>query len=340
MPFCKNDPKKTYKGNEPSPKGLGYCAHAEDIGKIRTGLNNKKWIVSVTEKGVKRWIIYKKKNQNAIKKNKKCTLVHYWKNGYSYIGLNIRKGYIRKWIDYNLFEDKETKIPKNSKEIKLNKKTIQYYCGNKNRLEKNNDQYKAIKEKMKGYKTYFIHDNNKRPLLVYVKDNVYIYRLPKTYYVKASDKDKNDSKNKWFYIELYKKYTPKKIFIGKCIKAKRFDSDGPKSNGNSILLLLENSKYLYIGSEIYQFSTDMNDVIVKYYSSIGNNDVPYPVAVGTNNVYFMLDKKYVAINKFPKNMTDIDWTNSYDLFYFGTKPFYKHSCKIKNIKIILDAQFT
>ena len=77
MPFCKNDPKKTYKGNEPSPKGLGYCAHAEDIGKIRTGLNNKKWIVSVTEKGVKRWIIYKKKNQNAIKKNKKCTLVHY-----------------------------------------------------------------------------------------------------------------------------------------------------------------------------------------------------------------------------------------------------------------------
>ena len=193
---------------------------------------------------------------------------------------------------------------------------------------------------MKGYKTYFIHDNNKRPLLVYVKDNVYIYRLPKTYYVKASDKDKNDSKNKWFYIELYKKYTPKKIFIGKCIKAKRFDSDGPKSNGNSILLLLENSKYLYIGSEIYQFSTDMNDVIVKYYSSIGNNDVPYPVAVGTNNVYFMLDKKYVAINKFPKNMTDIDWTNSYDLFYFGTKPFYKHSCKIKNIKIILDAQFT
>ncbi len=26
MPKCLNDPKKSYKGTEPSPKGLGYCA--------------------------------------------------------------------------------------------------------------------------------------------------------------------------------------------------------------------------------------------------------------------------------------------------------------------------
>ena len=37
MPYCKNDPKKTYKGNEPSPKGLGYCAHCENIGRIKNG---------------------------------------------------------------------------------------------------------------------------------------------------------------------------------------------------------------------------------------------------------------------------------------------------------------
>lgn len=34
---CKNNPKKMYKGTEPSPKGLGYCAHSEKIGKIRKG---------------------------------------------------------------------------------------------------------------------------------------------------------------------------------------------------------------------------------------------------------------------------------------------------------------
>ena len=29
MPKCKNDDNKNYNGDEPSPKGLGYCANAE-----------------------------------------------------------------------------------------------------------------------------------------------------------------------------------------------------------------------------------------------------------------------------------------------------------------------
>ena len=29
MPNCKNDSKRSYTGEEPSPKGLGFCAHAE-----------------------------------------------------------------------------------------------------------------------------------------------------------------------------------------------------------------------------------------------------------------------------------------------------------------------
>ena len=35
MPKCKNDPIRSYIGNEPSPKGLGYCAHAEKLNKKR-----------------------------------------------------------------------------------------------------------------------------------------------------------------------------------------------------------------------------------------------------------------------------------------------------------------
>ena len=30
MPNCKNNPKKTFIGDEPSPKGLGYCASGEN----------------------------------------------------------------------------------------------------------------------------------------------------------------------------------------------------------------------------------------------------------------------------------------------------------------------
>jgi hypothetical protein len=52
---CKNDSAKTYKGNEPSPKGLGYCAHAEPVGKIRAGLNGSKWVVQTDKNGTKSW---------------------------------------------------------------------------------------------------------------------------------------------------------------------------------------------------------------------------------------------------------------------------------------------
>ena len=67
MPFCKNDPKKTYIGNEPSPKGLGYCAHAEKLDVVRKGLDGNKWIISTTSKGVKRWV--KHKIEKKIKKD-------------------------------------------------------------------------------------------------------------------------------------------------------------------------------------------------------------------------------------------------------------------------------
>ena len=43
--YCKNDKTKKYNGNEPSPKGLGYCAHAEKNGTIKKGKDGNKWIV-------------------------------------------------------------------------------------------------------------------------------------------------------------------------------------------------------------------------------------------------------------------------------------------------------
>ena len=55
MPKCKNDPKRTYKGTEPSPKGLGHCAHTEKVGKKMKGKDGNQWIITQTKKGVKRW---------------------------------------------------------------------------------------------------------------------------------------------------------------------------------------------------------------------------------------------------------------------------------------------
>ena len=67
MPKCKNDPKRTYKGTEPTPKGLGYCAHSEKVGKKMKGKDGNQWIITETKKGIKRWS--KIKTSKHIKSN-------------------------------------------------------------------------------------------------------------------------------------------------------------------------------------------------------------------------------------------------------------------------------
>jgi hypothetical protein len=44
MPNCKNNSKKTYKGDEPSPKGLGFCASVEKEGKEMKGKDGNMWV--------------------------------------------------------------------------------------------------------------------------------------------------------------------------------------------------------------------------------------------------------------------------------------------------------
>ena len=61
MPNCKNNSKKTYKGDdpfrastcvdEPSPKGLGFCASAEKEGTEMKGKDGNMWV-----KKTGRWI--------------------------------------------------------------------------------------------------------------------------------------------------------------------------------------------------------------------------------------------------------------------------------------------
>jgi len=55
MPKCINDTTKSYTGKEPSPKGLGYAAGSEKVGKIMKGRDEKSWIVTQTKTCLK-WI--------------------------------------------------------------------------------------------------------------------------------------------------------------------------------------------------------------------------------------------------------------------------------------------
>lgn len=160
--------------------------------------------------------------------------------------------------------------------------------------------------KVKG-KAYYIHDNGGRPFKVIVDNKtVSIY--------KNTTKYPEDE----IYDELIKTVSAKEIWVGKS-SGKSYMSDHSPAQakdfiGNSILLELSAKKYMYIGIEIYTFETE--DKIESYYSLVGNNDVPYPIALGTENIYFMLDNTYVKreMVAFPK-MKDVDWEGVYDMYY-------------------------
>ncbi len=89
---------------------------------------------------------------------------------------------------------------------------------------------------------------------------------------------------------------------------------------------------MHIGRDIFEFT--MDDDFDAYYSLIGNNDVPYPVLVGSKKVYFMLDRETMPREAFTAKMTAAEWADGYAYFY-GTKDLEtgeRITCDQKGIK--------
>lgn len=146
--------------------------------------------------------------------------------------------------------------------------------------------------------TYFIHDNGGRPFKVVVnKNGIFIYG-------QSSDMDgEEDSDGNAIYDKGLLKITN---YAGYWVG---FDTSKWTSfHGNTILIQLDLHSYVAVVDSIYSFKT--SDVIVDYVSPVGNSDVPYPVAYGTDNVYFILDakkvaKKYLRTDATPRNAEDM-----------------------------------
>ena len=235
--------------------------------------------------------------------------------------------------EVNKKQGKRGLLEKKGKMYILNKELIEGFVVDKNPDSKMYGKY--IKGGLRGYKKYLTHWNGGRPYLCYFKKDklnnrydVLIYSQDKG--IKLNDKQyeqlitpKGADKFAWAYTKYVKDYYAEKVFVGIDSQDKSF------SRGNTILLKLSNkfieastrkvrqrfklNRYVFIEGEIYEFST--TDKIVKYYSMVGNGDVPYPIAVGEENVYFMLDRKYIPLKYFPKKMKAKDFEEAYDLFY-------------------------
>ena len=119
MPPCKNDPKRKYKGDEPSPKGLGWCAHGEKEGEVRNGLDGNKWIVKKVSSGSLRWVKdsgtgvnkgSKKIKQTSIVKSElydyKNFGIYNHKKKETLVGIyNPKEKLLYPWVKYNKFSN-------------------------------------------------------------------------------------------------------------------------------------------------------------------------------------------------------------------------------------------
>ena len=83
-------------------------------------------------------------------------------------------------------------------------------------------------------------------------------------------------------------------FIGRSLHCKMTEcsraEDKEVFNGNTVLLKIGEEKnkhrYVYIGDDqVCRFLT--NDKSYKYISNMGNNLVPYSVAIGWENIYYL-----------------------------------------------------
>jgi hypothetical protein len=162
---------------------------------------------------------------------------------------------------------------------------------------------KSVKEQHPGEHRYLTHDNGGRPYLVYTGEtDVTVYTAPPGDYPYGWPDDKDD------YTKLVKKITNvSKKFIPRYKTVRDFNS-----TGNSILVQ-SGKEYVYIGENIFKFKPEKGDEILKYFSPIGNSDVPYPVAVGKTHVYIILDKVVIEKEIFPKG---VDWENGAMDYYY------------------------
>ena len=156
-----------------------------------------------------------------------------------------------------------------------------------------------------------IHENGSRPYKVVVSGKtVEIY---KGEYRRSLENTKAIDYETMDYDELIKKLTVKEVHVGKspCIDVANWC--GALTLGNTMLLHVSGKKYIHVGHGIFEFS--MEDDFDAYYSMVGNNDVPYPVLVGSKYVYFMLDNAMMPREAFKAKMSAAEWADGYRYFY-------------------------
>ena len=193
-----------------------------------------------------------------------------------------------------------------------------------------------LKRKLNEEKTYYTNDEGSIPFKIIVNTNHTIIYKEKVL----------ESSNYDIFVQ---KYEPIEIHIGNSHINILCDND--KYEGNSILLKVKNNKkqnvdnnlinhndykYIYIGHNVYEFEIESDDTF-EYFYSVVDEDISYPILLGKNNIYFLLDYVFIPRKHFPKN---INLEDSYNYYYeSGNLRLYDYEIPIQNKKFICHSPY-
>ena len=185
MPKCQNFDTGTYKGIEPSPKGLGLCARGENIGHRIKGLDGNIWEVKATKTGTKRWVKItsdKSKKKSAKKKSAKKKSAK--KKSAK------KKSAKKKSAKKKSVKNKSTK-KKSAKKKSAKKKSAKNKSAKKKSAKNKSDKKKSAKKK--SVKKKSVKKNKKSTLLQQIKSNPWMKDIlkKKANNEKISDYDKD-----------------------------------------------------------------------------------------------------------------------------------------------------
>ncbi len=187
-------------------------------------------------------------------------------------------------------------------------------------------------------KRYYIHSNGATPyrLDVNLVDNfnqvdVYV----NTYNTQKPPEDAIESD----YFVLKKTIMANKVFAG--VEPLENGGYNKKTIGNTVIVQHTDNgvqKMLYFShlGRCLEFVMPEDDVIAKYYSIIGENDTPYPIAVGKKFVYFMAENLYYPINIFVCK-TPYEWGNLATTLYGHDNVAYQPIIKKNTYKLKIKA---
>ena len=105
---------------------------------------------------------------------------------------------------------------------------------------------------------------------------------------------------------------------------------GPDQNNKdgTFLFKIENKKYIHVGKNLFSFET--NDEVEMYSSKHGFNDVKFPFAHGKENIYFMLDQKYIPLQEYENSTVK----NEYEYLYKKDRDLKRNNITVENEGVV------